>query len=204
MRGSTASLVDPATAYPGNYSETRQLLMRSGCQIAQAYTVIHSHHLALNLNAGVIAGLGGTVLVVALVLLSLAVWRRYCSEAYYYLEETQSQHGGGGATTTVITPDWDIRSAVPAHLYVQHVQRLLSSSSSPTRSSCQMAKEFDELNVKSSEKQYPSLIAASPSNMDKNRYNNVLPCKSYIKKNLTKMTILHSSISPSLVCTILS
>jgi hypothetical protein len=148
----------------------------------QAYTVIHSHHLALNLNAGVIAGLGGTVLVVALVLLSLAVWRRYCSEAYYYLEETHSQHGGGagggGGTAAAATPDWDIRSAVPAHLYVQHVQRLLgSSSSSPTRSSSQLAKEFDELNLKCSEKQLPSLIAAQPANMDKNRYNNVLPCK---------------------------
>ena len=125
-----------------------------------------------------IAGLGGTVLVVALVLLSLAVWRRYCSEAYYYLEETHSQHGGGGGAaagaSAAATPDWDIRSAVPAHLYVQHVQRLLGS---PTRSSSQLAKEFDELNLKSSEKQFPSTIAAQPVNIDKNRYNNVLPCK---------------------------
>jgi hypothetical protein len=149
--------------------------------LEQAYTVIHSHHLALNLNAGVIAGLGGTVLVVALVLLSLAVWRRYCSEAYYYLEETHSQHGGAtvaaAAAAAAATPDWDIRSAVPAHLYVQHVQRLLQAGSSPTRGSCPLAKEFDELNLKCSEKQLPSLIAAQPANMDKNRYNNVLPCK---------------------------
>ncbi len=38
VRGSTASLVDPTASYPGNWSETRQLLMRSGCQIAQAWT----------------------------------------------------------------------------------------------------------------------------------------------------------------------
>ena len=42
----------------------------------QAYTVIHSRHLALNLNAGVIAGLGVTVLLVAVALLSVAMWRR--------------------------------------------------------------------------------------------------------------------------------
>ncbi len=184
MRGSTASLVDPTASYPGNWSETRQLLMRSGCQIAQAYTVIHSHHLALNLNAGVIAGLGGTVLVVALVLLSLAVWRRCCSEAYYYLEETHSQHGGAA----IALPDWDMRSsAVPAHLYVQHVQQLLnnSNSSGSSNSSCQLAKEFDELNLASTEKQYHSHVAAQPANMDKNRYNNVLPCK-YVQKARSK------------------
>jgi hypothetical protein len=72
-------------------------------------------------------------------------------------------------------------SAVPAHLYVQHVQQLLNNSNSSGcssgNSSCQLAKEFDELNLASTEKQYHSHVAAQPANMDKNRYNNVLPCK---------------------------
>jgi hypothetical protein len=72
-------------------------------------------------------------------------------------------------------------SAVPAHLYVQHVQQLLNNSGS--NSSCQLAKEFDELNLlASTEKQYPSHVAAQPANMDKNRYNNVLPCKYFTYK----------------------
>ena len=43
--------------------------------------------MALNLNAGVIAGLGATVLLFALGLLFTALWRRYFTESYYYLEQ---------------------------------------------------------------------------------------------------------------------
>ena len=46
--------------------------------------------MALNLNAGVIAGLGATVLLFALGLLFTALWRRYFTESYYYLEPDRS------------------------------------------------------------------------------------------------------------------
>ena len=42
--------------------------------IIQAFTVGHSRKMALNLNAGVIAGLGATVLLFALGLLFTALW----------------------------------------------------------------------------------------------------------------------------------
>ena len=47
----------------------------------------HSRKMALNLNMGVIAGLGATVLLFALGLLFTALWRRYFTESYYYLEQ---------------------------------------------------------------------------------------------------------------------
>ena len=43
--------------------------------------------MALNLNAGMIAGLGARVLLFALGLLFTALWRRYFTESYYYLEQ---------------------------------------------------------------------------------------------------------------------
>ena len=119
LRGFSRSIVNPALVYEGDWSEIRNLVLKGGCQVAKAYTVIDSQSMALHLNAGVIAGLGVTVLLVAGALLSLAFWRRYWSESYYYLEDTSSNKSP--------TPDWDVKSAVPAHLFVQYVQKLRSS-----------------------------------------------------------------------------
>ena len=46
----------------------------SSSWLSQAFTVGHSRKMALNLNAGVIAGLGATVLLFALGLLFTALW----------------------------------------------------------------------------------------------------------------------------------
>ena len=83
--------------------------------IIQAFTVGHSRKMALNLNAGVIAGLGATVLLFALGLLFTALWvmmvmmvimamvmimmiiirwRRYFTESYYYLEAERASEAG--------------------------------------------------------------------------------------------------------------
>ena len=152
--------MNPTLVYQGDWSEIRNLVLKGGCQVAKAYTVIDSQSMALHLNAGVIAGLGVTVLLVAVALLSLAFWRRYWTESYYYLEDTSS--------SKFPTPDWDVKSAVPAHLFVQYVQKLRSSG---------FAQEFDTLNMETSNIGKPADISSHPTNRARNRYNNILACK---------------------------
>ena len=63
----------------------------------------HSRKMALNLNMGVIAGLGATVLLFALGLLFTALWRRYFTESYYYLEQ---ERGAEAHKVTTQEFDW--------------------------------------------------------------------------------------------------
>ena len=167
LRGFSRSIVNPALVYEGDWSEIRNLVLKGGCQVAKAYTVIDSQSMALHLNAGVIAGLGVTVLLVAGALLSLAFWRRYWSESYYYLEDTSSNKSP--------TPDWDVKSAVPAHLFVQYVQKLRSSG---------FSQEFESLNLENTNLVKPVDISSRPGNRTRNRYNNILACR--FIKSLTR------------------
>ena len=96
--------------------------------------------MALNLNAGVIAGLGATVLLFALGLLFTALWRRYFSESYYYLEDKSSDAGwileniwemesNKLFEGKISLPDWDVengkqRIAIPAEVFLNHVANL--------------------------------------------------------------------------------
>ena len=123
--------------------------------------MIDAHHLALHLNAGVVAGLGATVLVVAAALLALALWRRYWSERYYYLEES--------ASTRPAPPDWDVKSAVPAHLFAQYVEKLRSGVAG-------FREQFEELQQQQQQLP-PAIRSTNPDNREYNRYNNVLACK---------------------------
>ena len=168
LRGFSRSIVNPAQVFEGDWSEIRNLVLKGGCQVAKAYTVIDSQSMALHLNAGVIAGLGVTVLLVAGALLSLAFWRRYWSESYYYLEET--------STNNYPTPDWDVKSAVPAHLFVQYVQKLRSSG---------FSQEFESLNLENTNLVKQADISSRPGNRTRNRYNNVLACR--FIKSLTRL-----------------
>ena len=83
----------PGLQYPGEWSETHQIKLQRDCHLVQPIILQHSRKMALNLNAGVIAGLGATVLLFALGLLFTALWRRYFSESYYYLEDKSSDAG---------------------------------------------------------------------------------------------------------------
>jgi hypothetical protein len=141
--------------------------------------------MALNLNAGVIAGLGATVLLFALGLLFTALWRRYFTESYYYLEAERASDTSKvfplNPPPTPQTPfqaslpDWDVesgkeRSSIPADMFLGHVAT--QHSLGPQG----FAAQFEQVSL-AREKPLPTVVAAHPTNRDKNRYNNVLPCK---------------------------
>jgi hypothetical protein len=154
----------------------------------QAFTVGHSRKMALNLNAGVIAGLGATVLLFALGLLFTALWRRYFTESYYYLEAERASDtskvfylkhfsctSNSSPPFQASLPDWDVesgkeRSSIPADMFLGHVAT--QHSLGPQG----FAAQFEQVSL-AREKPLPTVVAAHPTNRDKNRYNNVLPCK---------------------------
>ena len=62
VAGSSESIYTPGQMYEGDWSETHQIQLQKDCHLVKAFKVGHSRKMALNLNAGVIAGLGATVL----------------------------------------------------------------------------------------------------------------------------------------------
>ena len=169
IQGSSESIYSPGLMYRGRWSETHQILLQKDCHLVQAITLGHSRKMALNLNAGVIAGLGATVLLFALGLLFTALWRRYFTESYYYLEDKTSD------TSKISLPDWDVESgkqrvAIPVDVFLNHVTNLHCEGDEG------FSREFEKMTL-SREKQFPTVVASLPNNREKNRYNNVLPCK---------------------------
>ena len=170
IQGSSESIYSPGVIYHGTWSETHQILLQKDCHLVQAITLGHSRTMALNLNAGVIAGLGATVLMFALGLLFTALWRRYFTESYYYLEDKTADR------SNISLPDWDVESgkqrlAIPVDVFLNHVANLHCEGDEG------FSREFERLTI-SREKQFPTVLASLPNNREKNRYNNVLPCKS--------------------------
>ena len=47
--------------YPGQWSETHQIRLQRDCHLVQPIILQHSRKMALNLNAGVIAGTVSTI-----------------------------------------------------------------------------------------------------------------------------------------------
>eukprot|EP00090_Calanus_glacialis_P013507 TRINITY_DN22191_c0_g1_i1.p1 TRINITY_DN22191_c0_g1~~TRINITY_DN22191_c0_g1_i1.p1 ORF type:complete len:1215 (-),score=130.86 TRINITY_DN22191_c0_g1_i1:761-4405(-) len=167
IQGSSESIYSPGLMYRGRWSETHQILLQKDCHLVQAITLGHSRKMALNLNAGVIAGLGATVLLFALGLLFTALWRRYFTESYYYLEDKTSD------TSKISLPDWDVESgkqrvAIPVDVFLNHVTNLHCEGDEG------FSREFEKMTL-SREKQFPTVVASLPNNREKNRYNNVLP-----------------------------
>ena len=171
VRGATRSLYHKNKLYKGHFSEVHKILLQLDCDQIQAFTMIRSENMALNLNAGVIAVLACVVFAVVLVVLALVLWRRYFSESYYYLEETASNSNSGSI------PDWDIESAkgektaIPAHLFIQHVTNLHMDSD------IGFSKEFESIQAGIMPDKLSADQSVHPENKEKNRYHNVLACK---------------------------
>ena len=51
--------------YPGQWSETHQIRLQRDCHLVQPIILQHSRKMALNLNAGVIAGTVATIITPA-------------------------------------------------------------------------------------------------------------------------------------------
>ena len=51
--------------YPGQWSETHQIRLQRDCHLVQPIILQHSRKMALNLNAGVIAGTVSTIITPA-------------------------------------------------------------------------------------------------------------------------------------------
>ena len=56
LQGESKSLYSPGLLYPGSWSETQQIKLQRDCHLLQPVILQHSRKMALNLNAGVIAG----------------------------------------------------------------------------------------------------------------------------------------------------
>ena len=61
--------------YPGQWSETHQIRLQRDCHLVQPIILQHSRKMALNLNAGVIAGTVSTINTPALPAVSF--WKSF-------------------------------------------------------------------------------------------------------------------------------
>ena len=83
----------------------------------QAVTLRHSRNLILNLNAGVVSGLGAAVLLLCVCVFVSFLWRRYLAESNYYITDDKSF----GSSES----DWsEDDGAVSARFFLNHVSNL--------------------------------------------------------------------------------
>ena len=78
VRGATRSIYDSGRLYQGNMSEPQRILLRLNCDQVQAFTIVrggNGDQFALDLSAGMIAGVACVVFSLILGLLALAMYR---------------------------------------------------------------------------------------------------------------------------------
>jgi hypothetical protein len=77
VRGATRSIYDSSKVYKGSLSEPQKILLRLNCDQVQAFTVVRGNgdEFALDLSAGMIAGVACVAFSLILALLALAMWR---------------------------------------------------------------------------------------------------------------------------------
>eukprot|EP00095_Tigriopus_kingsejongensis_P008769 maker-scaffold151_size306168-snap-gene-2.8 protein:Tk08769 transcript:maker-scaffold151_size306168-snap-gene-2.8-mRNA-1 annotation:"unnamed protein product" len=177
VRGATRSVYDSSTVYKGEFSEAQKILLRLNCDQAQAFTIVRSsEELALDLSAGMIAGVACVAFSLILGLFALGLWRKYFNESYYYLDESPA------TPAPSIVPDWDsdpmvastsdgTSTAIPISIYIQRVASLHADGD------IGFTKEFETIQAISNQENgsTPSTLASRlPENQSKNRYPNVI------------------------------
>ena len=81
VRGATRSIYDSNKVYKGRFSESQKILLRLNCDQIQAFTIVRGHEdggrgiLALDLSAGMIAGVVCVTFSIVLALFALTLWR---------------------------------------------------------------------------------------------------------------------------------
>lgn len=83
VRGATRSIYDSNKVYKGRFSEPQKILLRLNCDQIQAFTIVRGHEeggrgrgvLAMDLSAGMIAGVVCVAFSIILALFALTLWR---------------------------------------------------------------------------------------------------------------------------------
>ena len=77
VRGATRSIYDSSKVYKGTFSEPQRIRLRLNCDQVQAFTIVRGNggDFALDLSAGMIAGVACVAFALVLALLALAMWR---------------------------------------------------------------------------------------------------------------------------------
>ena len=80
VRGAARSIYDSNKVYKGEMSEPQKLLLRLNCDQVQAFTIVrgdsaNGEEIALDLSAGMVAGVGAVAVSLALAIMALAMWR---------------------------------------------------------------------------------------------------------------------------------
>ncbi|CAB4058090.1 PTPRG [Lepeophtheirus salmonis] len=149
--------------------------------------------LNLELSAGVIAGGACVSFALILAILAFGLWRKYFNESYYYLDESPSTPAPSLVPDWDIesnTTDASIgsvmigvssigssssassgttrRTAIPAHMFIQHVDNLHALNDAGFSS------EYEMIQAMTSISDYPADSSYLADNKTKNRYHNVV------------------------------
>lgn len=121
-------------------------------------------------NTSLAIGVVCASFALALVTLSLIVWRRHCQAAYYYLDEPQDASRATNSPQLSETYDDSEYGSIPVSEWMKHVQKLHQDSD------IGFSREFEQIQ-QANQKQSLALTSDHshlPENKHKNRYINIV------------------------------
>lgn len=169
VQGASRSTFDRKQVIHGRTSDSRTVLVRPNCDKIQTFMRSSTREL----SAGMIAGVVCASFALLLGCLAMILWRKCFRAAYYYLDDPPRLQ------TTLV--DWDSRSdsgdmktGVPVHLFPKHVAELHADGD------IGFSKEYEAIQAASTQEEYASEHSQHPDNKQKNRYLNIIACKSQL------------------------
>lgn len=169
VRGGTRSVLDMGKVYKGQYSESKKILMEPDCEKIRVFNLPRTSDEFISNLVLITVGASFALL---LILLTLLTWRRCFNSTYYYLDDPPRIPALGIATT-----GWegdaagDLKQAITAHLFHQHVKDLHMDGD------IGFSKEYEAIQSASVQEEYAAEHSQHPENKQKNRYLNIVACK---------------------------
>ncbi|CAL4083881.1 unnamed protein product [Meganyctiphanes norvegica] len=151
--------------YKGRFSSSHKIRLYEGCHLDPHPQLGGA---IFELKAGIIAGIICTALALSLIVISLAVWHRFCRGAYYYLEEPSK-------LPLPVTFEWqnetgsdDSYGPIDVQQFAKRVGDLHADGD------IGFSKEYESIQAASSQEQHTAEHSQLPDNKQKNRYLNIV------------------------------
>lgn len=200
VRGGTRSVLELEKVYKGEYSDPRKIVLKPNCEKVQIH--LNAQRTAHEFTPTMIAAAVCASFAVLLILVAVLVWRyapenhqkrfylyfahvsgvhflnnlkicRRCFHgAYYYLDDPpRIPPLLGGAGWEGDSADEPKRS-IPAHIFPKHVTELHADGD------IGFSREYEIIQTAAVQEEFASEHSLHPENKQKNRYLNIVACKS--------------------------